>query len=65
MNEPAEKAALIAAVTEARRFIAAAEKALETEAVWWWPSATKATTKRASMDLTRALALFRKGGGLA
>ena len=65
MNEPAEKAALVAAVAEAHRFIAAATKALENEAVWWWPSATKASAKRASMDLTRALALFRKGGGLA
>ena len=51
---------LSAAVTEAKRFLDAAEKV--TEEHLRYGGATTATCRRASMDLTRALAAMRNEG---
>ena len=51
------------AISEARRFIARAEKALkdyETNKYAWNGTPATGAAKRASMDLTRALADMRK-----
>lgn len=48
------------AIQEAERFIRLAKKALEISLDREWRSKENAATKRASMDLTRALAEMRK-----
>ena len=60
-RDPQEQA-LIDAIDEAHRFIERALRALAVSSGdhWCWPRAEKATAKRASMDLTRALAKFRR-----
>ena len=51
------KDTLVTAVEEAARFIALAQVALDEP--WTWSSKHRAAAKRASMDLTRALAEYR------
>jgi hypothetical protein len=58
-----ERAALVKAVEEAKRFVDRAETALKIpDGRWFWTHGAKATAKRASLDLTRALAHYRQGG---
>ena len=52
--------ALQAAVDEAERFIDRARLAMADESPWAWASSRRATAKRASLDLTRALAAWRQ-----
>lgn len=62
MSKKAEIARIDEAVAEARRFIAKAKAAKEAilETEWaGYPLADRAAMKRASMDLTRALARLR------
>lgn len=56
------KCGLRVAIAEARRFIKAAERAVDTipEQELSWGNQYTAGAKRASMDLTRALAVIRK-----
>jgi hypothetical protein len=57
-------AALDAAIAEAERFLSAAKKAcvsMRDESTCPYYNPDHAAAKRASMDLTRALAAFRRG----
>ena len=52
--------ALAKAVAEAKRFLEIAKAVPKPEGGWFYPSKETAAAKRASMDLTRALAEMRK-----
>jgi hypothetical protein len=58
--EDRQAIALNEAVLEARRFIKAAESAFAEKKKGMWQCVYSAAAKRASLDLTRALARFRK-----
>jgi hypothetical protein len=58
MNERTK--ALQEAVSEARRFIQKATEALASDVQEPWPCWKRAAAKRASLDLTRALAKWRQ-----
>ena len=55
------KATLATAINEANRFLKLANDISPKEVDDIWPSIKRASIKRASMDLTRALANLRKG----
>jgi hypothetical protein len=56
----ARTVALRAAVAEAERFLKRAREALADDTPTLWPSIQRAAARRASMDLTRALARWRQ-----